>query len=92
MGTSITNNAEISEADDDTDATNAPPTDVDSTPSSEDGSNPDPNDDDISSTNGGDDYDPTTITVVQSFDLALVKTFGTSSTNPIVPGSTVHSY
>ena len=32
QGTSITNNAEISEADDDTDPTNTPPTDVDSTP------------------------------------------------------------
>jgi len=44
MGTSITNNAEISEADDDMDSTNLPPTDVDSTPGNEDGSAADPKD------------------------------------------------
>ena len=50
MGTSITNNAEISEADDDTDPTNTPPTDVDSTPGDEDGTTPDPVNDDTADT------------------------------------------
>ena len=75
MGTSITNNAEISMADDDTDITNTPPSDVDSTPASEDGSTPDPNDGDTADTTGGDDYDSETITLVQEFDLALDKVY-----------------
>ena len=61
-GTSIVNNAEISEADDDTDPTNAAPTDVDSTPATEDGTTSDPANDDTADTAGGDDYDPETIT------------------------------
>ncbi len=89
QGTSITNNAEIASADDDTDPNNTPPTDVDSTPNTEDGTTPDPNNDDTTATNGSDDYDPETIVVEQTFDLALVKIFASSSTTPIVPGSDV---
>ena len=75
QGTSLTNNAEISSADDDTDDTNTPPTDVDSTP------NTDPTDDVmgadnvVDGTNGDeDDHDPATVNVGQTFDLALIKT------------------
>ncbi|MEZ5048533.1 MAG: hypothetical protein R2766_02665 [Saprospiraceae bacterium] len=89
MGTSIVNNAEISSADNDTNPDNTPPMDIDSTPDTEDGECTDPNDNDTAATNGSDDYDPAEITVQQVFDLALIKTFASSSTTPIVPGSTV---
>ena len=89
MGTSITNNAEISEADDDTDPTNTPPTDVDSTPATEDGTTPDPNDDDTADAAGGDDYDPETIMIGQIFDLALIKTISASPPAPYMPGGLV---
>ena len=90
MGSSITNNAEISEADDDTDPTNTPPTDVDSTPATEDGTTPDPNDDDTADAAGGDDYDPETIMIGQIFDLALIKTISASTPGPYMPVSYTH--
>jgi uncharacterized repeat protein (TIGR01451 family) len=73
MGTSIINNAEISDADDDMDSTNMPPTDVDSTPG--DNSQPDDlaDDDDLTETDGGDDEDPEEIVIDQTYDLALIK-------------------
>ena len=74
-GTSITNNAEIASADDDTDPSNTPPTDADSTPGDQDGTTPDGMNDDTADTNGGDDYDPEMITVVQEFDLAITKVY-----------------
>ena len=87
--TGITNNAEISEADDDTDPTNKPPTDVDSTPGNEDGTTPDPLNNDTADTAGGDDYDPETITIGQTFDLALTKTVSAATPAPYTPGSTI---
>ena len=71
MGTSITNNAEIEHAAASDGGPNEP--DVDSTPGDEDGSTPDPNNDDTADTGGGDAYDPETIMIGQTFDLALTK-------------------
>ena len=85
-GTSITNNSEIASADDDTDPTNTPPTDMDSTPGSEDGTVEDPDNDDMGNTTGGDDYDPETISVVQEFDLAITKVY-TSFSDDDMDGS-----
>ncbi|MEM1214491.1 MAG: DUF11 domain-containing protein [Bacteroidota bacterium] len=63
VGTSISNDAEITAADDDNDPNNTPPTDRDSTP----GDNGTPNDasgnDDTSDTTGGDDQDIETVMV-----------------------------
>lgn len=65
-GTTIVNNAEIASADGGTD--------IDSVPGSENGSTPDPLDNDTADSTGGDDYDPASIQVVQNrFDLALKK-------------------
>jgi len=75
MGTSITNVAEISSADDDMDATNGIPMDVDSDP---DMTNDDTigADNVINNENGDeDDHDPETIVIAQEFDLALDKIF-----------------
>ena len=87
MGTSLINNAEISDADDDTDSTNMPPTDVDSTP----GDNSQPNDladdDDLTETDGGDDEDPEEIIIAQVYDLALIKEEVTAG--PYSPGDDV---
>ncbi len=96
-GESIINWAEIAAADDDTDPDNTPPTDVDSTPDSENG-NTDGEQADIvvdNATNqdgkdGGDedDHDPETITMTPPvFDLALMKTLKADQT--IVPGGNV---
>ena len=82
MGTSITNNAEISAA---TNALGQP--DADSTPDSEDGTSaPDANDNDLAAIDGSDDYDPAPITVGQTFDLALNKVL--VSTGTFAPGDT----
>jgi len=71
-GTSLTNVAEISNADDDTDSSNTPPTDLDSTPDANPG---DPTTDDVVDNSNGDedDNDLASITVNQVFDLALTK-------------------
>ena len=71
MGSSITNNAEITHGAASDGGPNEP--DVDSTPGDEDGTTPDGNDDDTADPNGGDDYDPETIMIEQTFDLALTK-------------------
>ena len=85
MGTSITNNAEISAA---TNAANQD--DEDSTPNTEDGNSaPDGNDNDLAATDGSDDYDPATITVGQIFDLALIETLAPGQANVVRPGETV---
>ena len=86
METSITNNSEIESAEDV--AGNNPP-DFDSTPGDEDGSTPDGDDNDTDDVTGGDDYDPETIPILQTFDLALTKTLNSGTTLPIVPGGTV---
>ncbi len=80
QGTSIINNAEIVEDDGD---------DTDSTPASEDGSVPDAENDDISETNGDDDYDPEVLIVGQVYDLALQKILSPSQSVSIHPGDTV---
>ena len=87
MGTSIINNAEISQADDDTDPNNADPMDSDSTPNSETGDPSDPNNDDTANTTGGDDYDPEEILIGQVYDLALIKEVVTPG--PYTPGQDV---
>ena len=93
MGSSIVNDSEIAGADNTEGIA-----DEDSTPGdnagdpSETGSDNDIADD----SNGGsdnpadnDDFDPAEVTVGQVFDLALTKVFASSSTTPIVPGSSV---
>jgi len=57
-GDVITNNAEIAAA-----SNRLGKDDIDSTPASEDGTTPDPNDDDTADTTGGDDYDPAIVKV-----------------------------
>ena len=89
MGTSIMNNAEISTADDDMIITNIGPIDVDSRPGDEDGTTPDPNDDDTADTNGGDDYDPALIQIIQDFDLALNKVLSIGQSAMVAPGDPV---
>jgi len=68
MGTSITNSAEITDADNDEDPDNDPPEDTDSDPDNDDGDQSE------------DDEDPETIPVEQIFDLALIKTIDPSQT------------
>ncbi len=79
MGTSITNNAEISMDDGN---------DIDSTPG--DNSQPDdfPDDDDLLESDGGDDEDPEEIIVQQVYDLALIKE--TVTPGPYAPGQDVN--
>jgi len=49
--------------------------DEDSTPNDDANSDPDSNDDDTTDTNGGDDFDPETISIEQVFDMALTKVY-----------------
>ena len=88
-GDEIVNFAEISAADDDTDGTNAPPTDIDSTPdvidTNDAGGAADTASDDALNGDGTgapndtdpltdeDDADPATVQVEQTFDLMLTK-------------------
>jgi len=84
MGTSITNNAEISAATNDLNQN-----DEDSTPNSEDGnSTPASNDNDVTATDGSDDFDPAVITVGQIFDLALIEELAPGQSGDVVPGDT----
>ncbi len=87
MGSQIINDAEIAAADDDTNAGNTPPTDVDSTPNND--ATPDDlaNNDDTADTAGGDDQDPEMILIGQVYDLALMKE--ESSAGPYAPGDDV---
>ena len=84
MGTSITNNAEISAA-----TNGLGQNDSDSTPNSEDGNSaPDANDDDLDLTDGSDDYDGATLPVNQIFDLALIEEVALGQSTNVVPGDT----
>ena len=60
QGTSITNNAEVASA---LDGDGNPAKDVDSTPNSEDGTTPDPLNDDTAATDGSDDYDSEVVSI-----------------------------
>ena len=87
MGTSITNEAEVSHASDTDGGPNTPDTD-----SNADGVNDDVQGADNTIDNSGgdeDDNDPAEIMIGQVFDLALTKTFNSANPTPIVPGSTV---
>ncbi|NNL93387.1 MAG: DUF11 domain-containing protein, partial [Saprospiraceae bacterium] len=87
MGFSLTNTAEISQADNDNDPNNPPMEDSDSTP---DMINDDVvgGDNSVNSENGDeDDHDVAIIEVEQTFDLALEKDCSTGG--PYMPGSTV---
>jgi len=88
MGTQLVNNAEIEFAASTADSP-VSSIDVDSQPGNEDGTTPDPNNDDILDTTGGDDYDPHTIAVSQAFDLALIKVLDEEQPLPIEPGQDV---
>ncbi len=78
-GNMIENTAEISDADDDDDPTNDPPTDIDSTP---DGTNDDPEEED--------DHDMEEYPLGQTFDLALVKMVDPNQIVPIEIGDQVN--
>jgi len=77
MGTSITNSAEISDADNDEDPDNDPPEDTDSDPDNDDGDQSE------------DDEDPETIPVGQTFDLALTKTIDPAQAFPVTIGDLI---
>ncbi len=90
-GTIIVNVAEISAADDDTDTTNTPPTDVDSTPDSNPNNEGTPVNDVTDNTgNDEDDSDIETVTINQPtpiHELAIIK--DRISSSPVAPGSDV---
>ncbi|NOT37233.1 MAG: DUF11 domain-containing protein [Saprospiraceae bacterium] len=96
QGTSLTNWAEISSADIDTDPNNTPPVDFDSDPDGTNFNQPGETDDleddnviDQEGKMGGDedDHDPAQITIVQTFDLALRKVVVTPG--PYTYGQTI---
>jgi len=88
-GGSLQNFSEISEADDDTDPNNDPPTDVDSEPDDDDSNDGDYTDNDTDNTDGDeDDHDPEEV-FIQVFDLALEKDLSTAQTLPIGPGDQI---
>jgi len=103
MGTSITNMAEISGADDDMDPTNSPPVDIDSTPDTDStndagGLAVSGSDNSIGGDGTGapgdsnpltdeDDADPRLINITQTYDLALSKSI--TSAGPYMPGDNV---
>lgn len=102
MGDTLTNRAEISNFDDDNDPLTDPPVDEDSTPNDNGDDDPEVNTPDEYADDGDgtpglednpndeDDYDFEGIPVVQTFDLALVKTLDTGATpGPFSLGSTV---
>jgi len=85
--TLITNVAEVSHAASTVGGPNAD--DIDSTP---DGLNGDViGADNVTDNSSGDedDHDPASIIIDQTFDLALIKTLASSTTNPIEPGTNV---
>lgn len=79
-GSQLTNNAEISSADDDGNPATPPPTDVDSTPDTNPGNDGTPKDDvtnedrKTNPNNDEDDHDPALVPVAQIRDLAIEKT------------------
>ncbi len=95
-GTSITNYAEISAADDDEDAENTPPTDIDSTPDADDSNDAwgeaggeSDNQTDGNGADDEDDHDPAMIEM-WVYDLALSKVLNTTATtSPVYPGDDV---
>ena len=90
MGTSITNTAEISSSDNDTNSGNTPPVDVDSSPDALDGETNVTNNDITGDANNGedeDDHDIEPIIVNQVYDLALTKVLAESG--PFASGDTV---
>ena len=90
MGDIITNFVEISAADDDNVSTNEDPIDIDSTPDNEDDNDVQGPDNSIDNEQGDeDDHDPAPVTVVQEFDLALIKTINGATPGPYYPGSMV---
>jgi len=105
QGTSLTNYAEISAADNDTDPNNDPPTDSDSTPDDDNGNdaggNPDGGTDNTTDGDGSgtpgdddasgdeDDHDPETVNIGQTFDLALTKMIDPAQQYPIYVGDDV---
>ncbi len=80
QGNTITNFAEISDADGDEDPDNDPPTDNDSDPDDDPDNDGDPENDEIEEDRKDDpeqdedDHDPEVVTVGQTYDLALIKT------------------
>ena len=73
MGTSLTNNVEISSVDNDTNNGNTPPTDIDSSPDAFNGETNSVNDDITGDGKAGedeDDHDFETVTLTQTYDLA----------------------
>jgi len=81
-GNSITNFAEISEADNDQNTANTPPTDIDSTPDEDNSNDGTPSDNVTNNSNGDeDDHDLETINIEQIFDLALTKVLANPTGN-----------
>jgi uncharacterized repeat protein (TIGR01451 family) len=80
----ILNDSEITSADDDTDANNAAPVDIDSTPGDDITPDDEANNDDLSDANGGDDQDPEGIQVCKPSFAGLI--FPGSADNCLVPG------
>ncbi|MEM6318896.1 MAG: gliding motility-associated C-terminal domain-containing protein [Bacteroidota bacterium] len=85
-GTSITNNAEITDG-----RTDLNLDDSDSTPGDNFNDTPDPNDNNIDLTDGSDDYDPATVLVQQPFDLALTIVRAVGQDSIVNPGEEVET-
>ncbi|MEL6803578.1 MAG: hypothetical protein AAFO91_07350, partial [Bacteroidota bacterium] len=87
-GTSITNDAEITGADNDGDDGTPPPVDIDSTPGDNATPNDTGNDDDTADTAGGDDQDPAVIQICPS-DCGSFPWNGSSAGGapPVSPGT-----
>jgi uncharacterized repeat protein (TIGR01451 family) len=89
MGTSITNAAEISFADDDEDPDNMDPEDSDSMFDDENDDQVGGNDEVDNDNGDDDDHDPETVEVIQIFDLSLNKECARFPAPPFSPGSSV---
>jgi uncharacterized repeat protein (TIGR01451 family) len=88
----ITNLAEISKADNDTNPNNTAPADIDSTPDDNSGNDPFGGDDVTNNSNGDeDDSDPADVNVTPlTFDLALVKKLAPGQTKDVTFGQDVN--
>ena len=86
MGTSITNNAEIT-ADGGDDADSAPSDNASDAPDGNDDSTADGNSDPMVQDPNDDDFDPATVNVGQVYDLALTKAL--AEAGPFAAGDTV---
>ena len=89
MGFSITNVAEIADADDDDIPNNEELEDSDSEPDDENDDTIGGDDEVNNDNNDEDDHDPETIEVQQTFDLSLDKDCNSTTAGPFMPGSTV---